>query len=173
MSSEETAQVEQEAEAEQPEKESEAAPENAEAKEEANTTVHVGNLSWQVTEERLKEVFEECGKVLEVRIPLNDRDQSKGFGFVKFENPEDCQKAIEKFNEKDIDGRAVRVEISDGTRRNRGDRRDGGRDGGRYGGRRYNDDRRGGDRYSDRYNDRRGGDRRGGDRYESRRRNDY
>ena len=151
MSSEETAPA-------APETETETKPETTEEKQEANTTVHVGNLSWAVTEDQLKEAFEECGKVLEARIPRDDRDSSKGFGFVKFETVEECQKAVETMDGKEINDRAVKVQISDGTRR-KGDR--------------FND-RRGGDRYSDRrggdrYGDRRGGDRRGGDRYSDRR----
>ena len=113
-------------------------------------TVYVGSLSWNTTEDGLREAFEKYGKVTAVRIPRDDRDRSKGFGFVEFENADEAAKACE-LDGTDLDGRNIKVNISQPRAPRSHDRG-------------YND-RRGGDRYGDRR-----GDRRGGDRYGDRRR---
>ena len=128
-------------------------------------TVYVGNLSWNVDEAMLRSSFSKYGEISSVRIPQNDRGQSKGFGFVEFSNSEDANKACD-MNEAELDGRNIKVNISK-PRENNGERRGGDRRGGyggggeRRGGDRFHGgDRRGGDRREGGYNDRRGGDRR-------------
>ena len=135
----------------------EAPQENTEAQsneeQQAETTIHVGNLSWNVTEDQLREAFAEFGNIIETRIPRDNKNRSRGFGFVHYEKEESAKKAIEAMNEKEIDGRQVNVSIS--KKRSNDDRHGGDR----YGDRRGGYERRGGDRYGDR----RGGyDRRGG-----------
>ena len=72
--------------------------------------LYVGNLSYQMEEEALKEAFGEFGNVLSVRI-ITDRDsgRSKGFGFVEMETPEAAQACIEGMDGKELDGRNIRV----------------------------------------------------------------
>lgn len=70
----------------------------------------VGNLSWSTTDEDLQAHFEQVGRVKSVRIVTDKSSgRSKGFGFVEFENAEDAQRAIEMLNEKDFNGRNLRV----------------------------------------------------------------
>src|SRR6266480_6881801 len=71
--------------------------------------LYVGNLSFQTTESDITAAFEQCGTVESVTI-INDRDtgRSKGFGFVVM-GDEDAEKAIEKFNGKEFNGRALTV----------------------------------------------------------------
>lgn len=73
----------------------------------------VGNLSWGTTEEALEEAFSEAGEVVSVAI-ITDRDtgRSKGFGFVEMATAEAAQKAVELLNGKDMDGRALTVNIA-------------------------------------------------------------
>lgn len=73
----------------------------------------VGNLSWGTTEEALEEAFSEAGEVTSVAI-ITDRDsgRSKGFGFVEMASAEAAQKAVEMLNGKDMDGRALTVNIA-------------------------------------------------------------
>jgi RNA recognition motif-containing protein len=73
----------------------------------------VGNLSWGTTEEALEEAFSEAGEVTSVAI-ITDRDsgRSKGFGFVEMATAEAAQKAVEMLNGKEIDGRALTVNIA-------------------------------------------------------------
>ncbi len=72
--------------------------------------LYVGNLSFNVTEEALSDVFAQCGQVASVRI-ITDRDsgRSKGFGFVEMSDENEAQAAIEKFNGAELEGRALRI----------------------------------------------------------------
>jgi RNA recognition motif-containing protein len=72
--------------------------------------LYVGNLPWSVDEEKLKELFSPYGEVEEATV-ISDRNtgRSKGFGFVTFKDDESAKKAIEEMNEKEIEGRALKV----------------------------------------------------------------
>jgi RNA recognition motif-containing protein len=72
--------------------------------------IYVGNLQYGVTEDELKELFEEFGEVMSVKI-ITDKysGRSKGYGFVEMSNNNDAKKAIENLNEKDLRGRNIRV----------------------------------------------------------------
>ena len=71
--------------------------------------LYVGNLPFQTTESDLDGLFAQVGAVESVTI-INDRDtgRSKGFGFVVM-GDEDADKAIERFNGKEFNGRALTV----------------------------------------------------------------
>jgi len=71
-------------------------------------TIYVGNINYQATEEDLKNVFSEYGRVTSVKI-INDREtgRSKGFGFVEMENG--AERAIEELDGKEFQGRRLRV----------------------------------------------------------------
>ncbi len=75
-----------------------------------NTKLYVGNLSFHTTEESLREAFSQAGAVRSVSV-IKDRDtnQSRGFGFVEMESPADALKAIQMWDGREIDGRALRV----------------------------------------------------------------
>jgi len=100
-------------------------------------SIFVGNLSYNTTEESLRNAFGECGNVIRVSIPQNEMG-SKGFAFVDFDTEEAQKKAIE-YNETDLDGRTIRVDVgqSGGSRGGRGGSRGGrgGRGSDRGGGR--------------------------------------
>jgi RNA recognition motif-containing protein len=72
--------------------------------------IYVGNLQYGVTEDELKELFEEFGEVMSVKI-ITDKysGRSKGYGFVEMSNNNEAKKAIESLNEKDLRGRNIRV----------------------------------------------------------------
>jgi len=66
----------------------------------------VGSLSWETTEEQFKEYFEKFGVVKEATIKLNELGQSKGFGFILFEEAS----AIEKISAQEthtLNGRKI------------------------------------------------------------------
>lgn len=70
----------------------------------------VGGLSYETTEATLKEIFSQAGTVESSTIIVDKiSGRSKGFGFVEMSSDEEAQKAIEMFNGKEIDGRAVTV----------------------------------------------------------------
>ena len=70
----------------------------------------VGNLSWNVRDEELKEAFAPHGTVEEAVVIMDRmKNRSKGFGFVTMSTEEEAQKAMEALNCQEIDGRAVNV----------------------------------------------------------------
>ncbi|XP_036389662.1 embryonic polyadenylate-binding protein A-like isoform X1 [Megalops cyprinoides] len=73
------------------------------------TNVYIKNFSEDVDDEKLKEVFSEFGRTLSVRVMVDERGRSRGFGFVNYENHEDAQKAVEVMNGKELNGRIIYV----------------------------------------------------------------
>lgn len=72
--------------------------------------LYVGGLSYDTTENTLKEKFAEAGTVESVAVIMDRMSgRSKGFGFVEMSTDEEAQKAIEMFNGQEIDGRKVTV----------------------------------------------------------------
>ncbi|MBN1420492.1 MAG: RNA-binding protein [Planctomycetes bacterium] len=73
--------------------------------------IHVGNLSYDTTEQQLRAAFEAYGRVKSVQI-IMDRytGRSKGFGFVEMEDSNEGNAAIEGLNQQQIGGRTIRVE---------------------------------------------------------------
>jgi len=59
----------------------------------------VGNLSYQATEEDLRELFQQAGTVQSVRI-ITDQftGRPRGFGFVEMSTKEEAERAIEQLN---------------------------------------------------------------------------
>lgn len=111
--------------------------------------IFVGNLSWKVTEEILKPLFEAYGAVVSIKIIVDQyTGKSKGFGFVEMETDEGADRAIEELNDKPLLDRNLRVSLA----QPRPDRpREGGREGGMGGGMRERGEYRGGgDRGGDR-----------------------
>ena len=75
--------------------------------------LYVGNLSYNVTEEDLKTLFSKAGEIKEISL-IMDREtrRPKGFGFVEMANQVDAEKAIQMFNEYEMDGRKLTVNIA-------------------------------------------------------------
>lgn len=72
--------------------------------------IYVGNLSYSTTEETLRNQFSQFGEVETVTIIMDKiTNRSKGFGFVGMTDDEAARDAISTLNQKDIDGRKVRV----------------------------------------------------------------
>ena len=70
----------------------------------------VGGMSYETTENTLKETFSKAGTVESATIIVDKiSGRSKGFGFVEMSSEEEAQKAIEMFNGKELDGRNVTV----------------------------------------------------------------
>jgi RNA recognition motif-containing protein len=71
----------------------------------------VGGLPFSTSEERLREVFAQAGKV-ESAVVVTDRGtgRSRGFGFVEMSTSEEADQAVAKLNGKDLDGRQLKVE---------------------------------------------------------------
>ncbi len=72
--------------------------------------IYCGNISYDTSEDDLRDLFAQYGEVAGVRV-IKDRDtgRSKGFGFVDMNNDDEAKEAIEALNEKDFMGRALRI----------------------------------------------------------------
>jgi RNA recognition motif-containing protein len=72
--------------------------------------IYVGNLPFTVDSEKLKELFASFGDIEEA-IVISDKfsGRSKGFGFVTFPKDEDAKKAIKEMNDKEVEGRNLKV----------------------------------------------------------------
>ena len=63
------------------------------------TKLFIGNLSFQATEEDLRELFQQAGTVESVRIVTDQfTGRPRGFGFVEMSTKEEASKAIEMLN---------------------------------------------------------------------------
>ncbi|MBH75040.1 MAG: RNA-binding protein [Dehalococcoidia bacterium] len=72
--------------------------------------IYVGNLSYQATEQELRDTFEAHGEVEETYI-VRDRDtgRSRGFAFVEMPTDDEAKAAIEDLNGKEVGGRTLTV----------------------------------------------------------------
>lgn len=72
--------------------------------------IYAGNLSYNVTDDDLREMFEAYGEVSRASV-ISDREtgRSKGFGFVEMANDDEGKSAIDALNGKDLEGRAINV----------------------------------------------------------------
>jgi len=78
------------------------------------TILVVHNITPNVTEEHLKEIFSNYGQINEVYIPINEDTQlKKTYAFIEFVTLENAKKAELYMDEGQIDGKIVRVEIID------------------------------------------------------------
>ena len=93
----------------------------------------VGNLSYQTMDNDLQDFFAPAGVVTSVNIMMDKfTGKSRGFAFVEMSTPEEATKAVEMFHNKELQGRALTVNVA----RPREDRppRSGGGGGGYRGG---------------------------------------
>ncbi|KAI0940553.1 hypothetical protein AcW1_003719 [Taiwanofungus camphoratus] len=75
--------------------------------------VYVGNLSWNTTDDSLRQAFSAYGQILD-SIVMRDRDtgRSRGFGFVTYSSGMEAQSAITNLNEQELDGRRIKVNLA-------------------------------------------------------------
>ena len=94
-----------------------------------STKLFVGSLDYGMKSDELEKLFSQHGTVLSATV-ITDREtgRSKGFGFVEMNTDEEANAAISALNGKDVNGRALTVNIA----RPKEDRGGGGRGG--YGG---------------------------------------
>lgn len=88
------------------------------------TKLYVGNLSFDVTERELEELFAEAGAVESVAVIVDKfSGQSRGFAFVEMSSGAEAADAIQRFDGYDLKGRTLRVnEARPRPERPRGDR---------------------------------------------------
>ncbi|MCB1151975.1 RNA-binding protein, partial [bacterium] len=77
------------------------------------TNIYVGNLSYRMSDDELRNAFSPFGEVSSARI-IMDRDtgRSKGFGFVEMPDDNQAQEAISKLDGSDLEGRTLKVNVA-------------------------------------------------------------
>jgi cold-inducible RNA-binding protein len=78
-----------------------------------NVKLYVGNLSFSVGDQELREAFAPHGNLLSASV-VTDREsgQSRGFGFVEFGSSNEAEAAIAAMNGASLDGRALNVNVA-------------------------------------------------------------
>jgi cold-inducible RNA-binding protein len=75
-----------------------------------STKLFVGNLSFNITENGLRDAFGAFGTITEANLMMDrETGRPRGFGFITMSTPEEAQKAIAGLNGKSVDGRAWTV----------------------------------------------------------------
>jgi RNA recognition motif-containing protein len=110
-----------------------------------DTRLFIGNLSYNTTEDDLRDCFAEAGTITSVNLMMDKfTGKSRGFAFVEMASPAEAAKAIEMFHGKSLQDRALTVNIArpreerppgQGGRESRGPAREsggGGRESGGY-----------------------------------------
>jgi RNA recognition motif-containing protein len=70
----------------------------------------VGNLSYNTTEMDLRDAFGQLGTVADAKVVMDrDTGRPRGFAFVEMSTDEEAQNAIQQFNGRELDGRAIVV----------------------------------------------------------------
>ncbi len=78
-----------------------------------DTNLFIGNFSWNLSENDLREIFAPYGELERVELIVDKfSGTSKGFGFVKFKYEEDAERALKELNGKEVDGREIVVNVS-------------------------------------------------------------
>ena len=89
-------------------------------------SIYIGNLSYEVSSEDLKEVFNEYGTVERVHIPTDrETGRSRGFGFVEMQTESEEEVAIETLDEAQWMGRSLKVNKARPRNNNRNSSRGG------------------------------------------------
>ena len=100
-----------------------------------SNTVFCGNMGFRTEEWAVKEFFKSAGEVTTVRIAYDrETERPKGFCHVEFADPAAAAKAVAELNGYELDGRAVRLDLSAGRAAGGAGGRGGGFGGGRGGG---------------------------------------
>ena len=75
--------------------------------------IFIAGLTYQITEQDLRELFEEYGTVTSAKIITdNFTGRSRGFGFVEMDDDAEGQRAINQLNDAEYDGRTITVDVA-------------------------------------------------------------
>jgi RNA recognition motif-containing protein len=77
----------------------------------------IGNLSFKLSEDDIRELFQKFGNITEVAIPINrETRKPRGFAFVTFDGEDSAKQAL-ALDGQEVDGRKIRVSIATGEKR--------------------------------------------------------
>lgn len=85
------------------------------------STVFIGNIPYDTTEQQLRDIFGQVGRIESLRM-VYDRDtgKPKGYGFCVYEDTETAQSALRNLSEVEVNGRRLRIQLSENETRNMG-----------------------------------------------------
>ena len=72
-------------------------------------SIFIGNLSFKTNEDGIKNLFEDCGNIIDIRIAKTPEGRPRGFAHVDFDSNEAVENALEKSGYK-LDGRELRID---------------------------------------------------------------
>jgi len=81
----------------------------------SGSSVFVGNLSYDTTEESLRDFFQAAGEIKTVRIAKGPDGRPRGFAHIDFNDKDAAQEAVKKTGA-ELEGRSIRVDFSNGAR---------------------------------------------------------
>jgi RNA recognition motif-containing protein len=78
-----------------------------------NKKLYVGGIAYATTQQGLEQAFAQAGSVVSAQIIMDKMTgRSKGFGFVEMSSPEEAEAAINMWNDKELDGRRLTVNLA-------------------------------------------------------------
>ena len=70
----------------------------------------IGNLPFTTTEQQLRAAFQDCGTIIQIRMPHDPNTQKfRGFAFIEFSTEVEAQAAIERWHDTEVGGRRIIV----------------------------------------------------------------
>ena len=79
-------------------------------------TIHVSNLPYKLDERDLRELFGDCGKIKDIRIPVDRKtDMNKGFAFITFESDKAAKKAT-NYDGHSFYKRKLKIQVAESRR---------------------------------------------------------
>lgn len=75
----------------------------------------IENLHYNVTEQDVKELFNTVGDVTKAKVIFDQSGRSTGLAYISYRSLDDAEKAIQKYNNIELDGQAMQIKISERT----------------------------------------------------------
>eukprot|EP00656_Telonema_subtile_P044771 TRINITY_DN51026_c0_g1_i1.p2 TRINITY_DN51026_c0_g1~~TRINITY_DN51026_c0_g1_i1.p2 ORF type:complete len:102 (+),score=12.45 TRINITY_DN51026_c0_g1_i1:146-451(+) len=79
----------------------------------SGTSVYVGNIPYEATEQLMHREFEKVGPVISFKLMTDPEGNSRGFGFCCYRDRASAQSAVRNMNGHSIEGRQIKVNFAD------------------------------------------------------------
>jgi RNA recognition motif-containing protein len=85
-------------------------------------TVYVGNIAFGTEAWQIEDFFSSCGKIEDIRQPMTENGQQRGFAFIRFDEKEAIEAALD-LTGMELEGRSIRVSQLENNNNRRNDNR--------------------------------------------------
>ena len=75
------------------------------------TQIYIGGLPYKMSEDDVKAMFQSCGSIKSINLPINQHGKPTGFGFIVFDSSESIPKAL-AFDGHEVEGRFIQARPS-------------------------------------------------------------